>query len=376
MNKYKPSRDLPKLALENRTLQPSVLRTKILEKYNKSITPESISMWFIRNPKVYTDIQKQLIDTEIDSEEVAASIFQNGTFEELMTVKNWIAEMKDRKLSETTWKSSVRTLKRVCKGKFKDFNLVELGLMNFKHPDRLVLKDAQEISRLVRDQGLDPSGVNLALRNFLESKSITVGKKISGSKHSGFGKLAHLFVEKETLNHMLNHISRFMNYEAYVISLFMFKTGTRITATLNAKIENLSMEGDLVQQIVFDKARRSKHPKGKRWVKHIPKDLYYHMKGIIGDRIKGKIFSLSAPEMAQINRAALKRFVPELEPQIRMPNHFWRHMFFQHMLRITDWKYGVVASLGGSTVSSLQESYGMPPKAIVQKWGLEYVPEI
>lgn len=59
-----------------------------------------------------------------------------------------------------------------------------------------------------------------------------------------------------------------------------------------------------------------------------------------------------------------------------MPNHFWRHMFYQHMLRLTDWNYGACAELGGSTVKSLEESYGKPPRVIVKKWGLKYMPMI
>jgi len=46
------------------------------------------------------------------------------------------------------------------------------------------------------------------------------------------------------------------------------------------------------------------------------------------------------------------------------------------MLRATDWNCAVCAELGGSTISSLQESYGKPPEAIVRQWGLKYVPTL
>jgi hypothetical protein len=97
---------------------------------------------------------------------------------------------------------------------------------------------------------------------------------------------------------------------------------------------------------------------------------------LIRNRKSGKIFNISIVELSNLNREALKRFVPELEPKIEMPNHFWRHMFFQHMLRVTDWNYAVCAEWGGSTVASLQESYSRPPEAVVREWGLKYMPTL
>jgi hypothetical protein len=46
------------------------------------------------------------------------------------------------------------------------------------------------------------------------------------------------------------------------------------------------------------------------------------------------------------------------------------------MLRMTEWNYGIVASLGGWTVKALEESYGKPPRAIVREWGLSKIPEL
>lgn len=36
----------------------------------------------------------------------------------------------------------------------------------------------------------------------------------------------------------------------------------------------------------------------------------------------------------------------------------------------------ICAELGGSTVASLQESYGKPPQEIVRQWGLKFMPTL
>jgi hypothetical protein len=127
---------------------------------------------------------------------------------------------------------------------------------------------------------------------------------------------------------------------------------------------------------VYDKARHSLYPEGKEWEKYVPLKLWQNLRKLIGKRKRRKIFNISDDTLSKINRDALKRFVPELEPKIQMPNHFWRHMFFQHLLRITDWNYAICAELGGSTVASLQESYGKPPQEIVRQWGLKFMPTL
>ena len=80
--------------------------------------------------------------------------------------------------------------------------------------------------------------------------------------------------------------------------------------------------------------------------------------------------------MSEINKKMLHKYYPELYeifPDYDDSNHFWRHMFAQHMLRKTGWNYGIVAALGGWDTKSLEESYGKPPQAIVQEWGKELI---
>lgn len=380
MTKYKPSRDIPDFARELKTTSPSRIRDYILMKRNEKVTSESVTMWFKRHPQVEEEINKEFIEGKPSvKDEVSEHIFQNGAFEELESIKNWIAEMEDRDLVAIPYK--VNVIKRVCMGKFKKFglDLVASGEWCLKHPDRLGLDDAISITRILKSKGFETSSIRIPLRSFLLSKGIIVGKKVSGAKSRGYGKFASLFVEMDALNKMLQWIKT-QDYEAYVIDKFMFKTATRITATLKAQIklpngmQNIQEFEDHAEIKVYDKARRSIYPKGKEWTKHIDFKLLEDIKTIIGNRKEGAIFNKTAKEMSKLNREALKRFCPELEPHIPMPNHFWRHMFAQHMLRLTDWNYGVVAELGGWTVKALEESYGKPPEAVVRSWGLKFMP--
>jgi integrase len=374
---YKPSRDLPQFAMECKTLRPSKLAEIVLNRRNEKRTPESITMWFKDHPETYQQLSKEIIEgLPTEKEQVDASIFQSGSFKELPSVKAWLLEMKARDLSEKYIKHQLCNLRLSCMGRFPKhhIDLVQEGKWCLKHPDRLLLQDAMEIIAILKDKGIDTYPYKTALKNFLTSKGVVIGKKIAVGKSKSYGKLARLFVERATLNDMLMWIKE-QNFEVYVADDFMFKTGTRLTATLNALADNINFEQHTIR--VYDKARRSLYPEGKEWEKHISPKLWQNTMTLLGDRRTGKIFqSIKDHDLEKLNRKALKQFIPYLEPKIRMPNHFWRHMCIQHLLRITDWNYAVVAELVGSTVASLQESYGKPPEAIVRQWGLKYLPTL
>lgn len=374
--KYKPKRDLVKFALEAHTVSPTDLAQIVLKKRNKEITPEAVTMWFNRHPEIYEEILKSIHKEELPKLEVSPSIFRNGTFEELPSVKNWIQEMKDRRLRESEIQGRVSCLKRVC----KDYGIPKEEKV-FKHPDRLTLDEARNYIRARMEDGLTMHGVRIALRDFFPSKGITVGKKISGAKQSG--KYSRLYVPVEVVREFLNGIKA-LNYEAYTVCLFILHTGTRITATIEALIEEINDKESYIT--VYDKGRKSKYPKGHPWEKHLSPELREALETVIGDRVEGNIFSISSEEIRNLNKAVLKdllkkyhnerAIIRQIKLALNMPTHWLRHQFFQHCLHETDWEYGVCASLGGSTVSSLEESYGKPPKAIVKKWGKEWLNKI
>lgn len=320
-----------------------------------------------------------MIAEELPKEEVADTIFQNGTFEELTSVKNWINLLKDKDRSEDYIKKLVNTLKRACLGKFDKWNidLVKEGIWCYKHPNRLTVDDARQLERTLKDRNFDTASVRMPLRSFFRSKGDPQAHMIRGGKPKGHGKYADLYVERERLDKMLEWIKG-LNHEAYLTDRFMFLTATRIKATLNAQIVNIKEFEDHAEVKVFDKGVRAIYPEGHPWIKYLKAEYYYkELKPFISES-KGTIFQISSQEMCNINQTAIKQFCPELiEKYGRLDwNHFWRHMFAQHMLRLTHWNYGVVAFLGGWTVQALQESYGKPTEEQIKEWGLKEMPKL
>jgi len=369
--KYKPSRDLPEFARQLKTLSPSKLAEMVLNKRNEERTPESITMWFREHPEIYEQLKRELKEgLPSETEKVDLSIYQNGQFSELPSVKNWMLELSARELTDEYVRQKINILKNVCLGKVYGFDLVQEGKWCLKHPDRLSLRDVMELIALLKERKKDTYQIKRDMKDFLQSKDVVVGKKFVVGKPKGYGKYAKLFVEGETCEKMLEWINQ-QNHEAYLVDKVMWKTGTRITATLTAQIDEL--RGNILT--VYDKGRLSKYPRGHPWDKRLGTILLAEVKAFIGDRKNGKIFSISDTEMAKLNRMAIEKFAPEVFEQYPdlMVNHFWRHMFAQHMLRKTDWNYAVVASLGGWTPQALEESYGKPPEKLVAEWGEKYV---
>lgn len=345
------------------------LREVILKERNKAVRPESVTMWFKRHSDIHEELKKDVIIEELPKEEVSETIFENGTFEELPSVKEWLIQLDARELSKYYIRQKITLLKRVCRGTMFGFDLVAENLWCLKHPDRLTLKEAMEFISIIKKKGKDTCRLKRDLKDFMESKGIAVGKRIAVGKPKGYGKYAKVFVVQGTLRNMLDWI-RSQNFEAYVMDSFMYKTGTRIKATLKALIENLAEVEDKGIITVYDKGRRSKYPNGHQWDKRLDSQLLWELKELIGERKHGKIFSIDYAEILKINREALEKFCPEILEQYPAlyVNHFWRHMFFQHMLRKCKWNYTIAGALGGAVPQSVEESYGKPPEQTINEW--------
>jgi integrase len=375
--KYKPERDLPDYAREAKTLSPSKLAEIVLNRRNREITAESITMWFKRHPEVYDQLNKELVDG-LPTEKQAAdeTIFQNGNFQEIPSIKSWILEMNAREVGQESIQQRVNTLKSVCMGRFRihGIDLVAEGKWCLKHPDRFTLNEAIELVTLLKAHNVDTVQYKGACKDFLISKGVVVGKKIAVGRSKGYGKYAQLYVEMSKLKQILGYV-RSKSFKSYACDLFMFKTGTRISATLNALIENKIAGSSEWQIRVFDKGRKSKWPDGHPWDKMVDSELNTELDAVIGDRKVGRIFEgIDNLELGALNKEAITKFAPETVERYPdlSPNHFWRHMFAQHMLRQTEWNYGVVASLGGWTPQALEESYGKPPAETVKEWAYKF----
>jgi len=184
------------------------------------------------------------------------------------------------------------------------------------------------------------------------------------------------------------HDFRDMYYKAYIACKFMYQTGTRCSATLNALLDNITVHdveqngvSKIVNVIVYDKGSLSVHgEKGHRWPKTITKDLYDAI--CLGvyypNRKTGEIFTIRECELRDISREAIEIFAPDIlnkYPDLKVI-HFWRHMMVQHWLEATHYNYGIVAPIGGWTVKALEESYGQIPEAERRALGAQYLPKV
>lgn len=365
--RYIPRRDLLRFARKYKTLSPTRLRQVILEERNKAVKTNSISKWFQRHPILKQLIKEEIIEKQKPMEEVQESIFQNGTFEELDSIKKWIRDLKLRKAKDGTVKNFLCCLKQVCKGEIARDQKIEDWVL--KHPDRLTLEDAKEYLFHRENSQYKTRQHRLVLRNFIQSKGDARARIEISAKMDEYGKLSDLYVPKEKLCQILEYIRSSLNYEAYLICKFMFTTGTRIGATLNIKVSDINFEEHTIT--VYDKAMNGR---GKRkWIKLIRKDLWDELNL---ENKEGKIFSLTEKKLNALERSAYKRIIPELNKKIPMPSHFWRHMFAQYMLRASNWNYGLVASLGGWSMEALRRYYGKPPQEVIKKFGWKHLPQI
>ena len=381
MTKYDPKRDLPDFAREFKTMSPTALMNHVLARRNEEITPQSVTMWFTRHPDVEEQLRKELVEgLPTEQQSVDQSVFQNGSFQECASIKNWIQEMNARELDPTTIQCAVGTLRLICQGRFpkKNLDFVASGKLCLKHPDRIHMSDALEIITLLREAGVDTYQYKKALKDFLTSKGEVVGKKFTVGRPKGFGKYATLRASEIQIQAIIKEVGE-KNKKAAICDEFMLKTATRKSASLKAKIEDLREVGDHAVIRVFDKGRRSKYALGKPWDKKVDAELLNHMKAIIEERMNGPIFDgLDDEKLSKLNHDAIVKHCPEIFARYPTfpPNHFFRHCFAQIMLERTNWNYAIVGALGGWTPKALEESYGQPPDEVVEEWARTFSLEI
>jgi len=371
--KYKPSRDIPQAVRELKDLSPSKIVLWVLNKRNEERTPESVTMWFKQHPEIYDELSKEIVQgLPTEKQATDATMFQNGNFEELASVKEWILFMgtrrrKGKSLHPNYVKEQVRSLRWCC----ERFH---------KHPDRLSFHDAQEIFQALEHDpdhshweggakvvGMDTNGIRRGLKDFLKSKGSSDFGKIGVGKPSGFGHYKTLHVEKSTVHEILGWIKT-QNFMFYVADKLMFHNGIRLNAMLTARIENFKQGASWSEITVLEKFREE-----KTFI--LTPEVGQLICQVIGERKEGLIFQgLEKQALNRVNREALRKFVPELEPKIEMPSHCFRHFCAQTLLRATGWNSDAVASIMQCTKQSLEESYGGAPQGKQREWCELYLP--
>ena len=357
MTRYKPSVDLPDFAREARSLSPSVLAQMVLDKRNEKISADAVGVWFKRNPDVYESLKVEIIDKlPTAAAPVDDKTFLNGFFDELRTVKEWVVFMKTRRrrnkaLKPEYIKKEVGLLRQMC----KRFN---------KHPDRLTTRDAQEMFIAlesdesfshweggVKVAGQDSCVFRRALKDFLKSKGAKDWQLIGVGKPSGYGQYKTVDADPEVIKQMIAWVTE-QNPTIGAIDSVMYHRGIRVHAVLTAEIGKFQRKEKWDYITVLEKFRET--PTFK-----LLKSVGDLIQKQIGDRKEGPIFlGVTEHDVADLNREALKRFLPLLEPKIEMPNHFFRHVHAQYIRKLTKGNTALCSGMMKCSKQSFDESYG------------------
>lgn len=369
--KYIPRRDIPDFARELRSVSPSKIADRILARRNVERTSQSVTMWFKEHSEIHVQLFKEFSEgLPAERQTIDRSIFEKGSFEELSSVKTWIQDLMLRNAKQSTIKAWVNSLKRVCQGEVRDGILIRDW--SLKHPDRLTLQDAKDFLYEVKKRNLRMREWALVLRNFLMSGRDIIVKStdISGRLEDDAGQYADLFASKEKIYEIFDYLND-RNHMAYLISKFSYKTASRLTASLEARWAFVNHEERTIT--IFEKSIKGKAK--RKCTKLLSEDLYVELMEL--EPKEGRIFKgLKPQELNKLLREAYRIVIPEVADRIPKPFHFWRHMFAQHMLRASNWNYGLVASLGHWSLEALRRYYGLPPKEVLRKFGLATLPRI
>lgn len=352
---------IPRLARKYRTLSPTKLVERILADYNTQLTPQAITMFFTRHPDIEATLQKELVNEGKAEIEVSEALFQNETFRELNSVRKWLIEMTPR-LSPDKLDTYIGVLKNVCMGVYYLYAEVDgkekrtrhlIENWSFKHPDRLTLEQAKEYIAELHKKGRTTNTCRIALRSFFLSRDEKEIKStdISGDKGK-LGKWSRVFVQRELLYDILNYVKE-KDFGCYVVDHFNLKTATRVKASLTeVKKGNVHFDGGFHTISIVDKGL---HRKGRQtWEKFIPENLYAELFQLFQVNGEEAFKNVKYENLSELNKEAYRIFLkdnPEaLDLALHEPNHFWRHMFAQHMLRATKWNYDLVAELGAGAI--------------------------
>jgi len=141
---------------------------------------------------------------------------------------------------------------------------------------------------------------------------------------------------------------------------FMFYTATRITASLNARIEDIVMRGEIWFIKIVDKGRNG----GITWYKILLGELKDEIEKILELREyppSGFLFEGLRENMVRIVfREAYEKIGIKVGGENGIDvTHIWRHTFAQDMLEATNYNYEIVASIGGwKSTQTLKKHYG------------------
>lgn len=326
------------------------------------------TVWKVRKNDV-SDIEVEEILSELANLELKPYQMNYKGFLNIPIVRKFYELNIRNDISEKVIRRRIGTLLNICKclkvhpRKLKPEDCASL-LMNVKN---MPLKD--------RPKGISWSTGRGVIRSFFELVYGISGQKltamgINGKLTNGSGSKArhrltriqrHDFIKalKEILEREFDDKIKIASY--LILPKFMFYTATRITASLNARIEDIIMKGDIWFIKVVDKGRNG----GIIWYKIIIGELKneiekfmelrnYPTIGYLFDEIRDQ------NKLREIFREAYEKIGIEVcGENVIDVTHIWRHTFAQEMLEATNYNYEIVASIGGwKSTQTLKKHYG------------------
>lgn len=327
-------------------------------------------------------IFKELVDYELKPNEMVWEVFK-----ELLEIKEYEMLLIRRQVSPEYKDSLLRGiyhLAKYFKKRPKSFNAEFIDKLG-------------ETLALIRDKKIIINGLRTEeqFRKTVRSWYIYHGisgefltaKDIGGELGKSYGKRATDKITMEQRIRVMDCLKTVLINEGLEKEIpkwnslvyFLFYTGTRITATLGALIENIRWSSEDLENVqtigtinVIDKGR---HRKGRiEWKKliagalkmRILENLRSRTPTLDGGMIQnGLLFDgLTIDKVRIIFRKAYAM----ANIKVHQPAHIWRHTASQELLDATDWNYEIVASiLGWKDTKTLKECYGRMGESIRER---------
>ncbi|MEM2971908.1 MAG: tyrosine-type recombinase/integrase [Candidatus Bathyarchaeia archaeon] len=314
--------------------------------------------------RILKTIPQEEIDAvfkELAEEQLKPYEMELETFEQLPEMQEYIKTLRTLKLEKAYFRGLIRGIWYLCKHlklRPKALTIEKLPML------RDLLLQVEEGKLYI---GMKEISLTHAIRSwYLYQVGISKEKlnKYIASVPPNVGKYAREKIPIELREAFIIELQKYLaekgmlkEYPIYLSLVYwLFYTGTRIKASLDVNIEDLSLIEDYGIAKVIDKGR---HKLGReKWDKIIIGDLRkaieYNLQSR-GNPKQGKLFPLSKDTV----RTTFNEIYKRLGVKYRSPNHIWRHTFAQELLDATGWNYDLVASiLGWKDTRTLKACYG------------------
>jgi len=199
----------------------------------------------------------------------------------------------------------------------------------------------------INSETLNSKGIDGCLDYELGSKAYD---RLTRKERHAFIKALKEIIENDKHEKPFIHVWLSLPY-------FLYYTATRITATLNAYIENIEKHQNKWIITVIDKGR---HKKGrKKWRKLIIGELKEKLQKNLESRnnlTEGKLFPFS---YIKVRKIFIKAYEKANIPIPKQVCHIWRHTSAQDFLDATNWNYELCSqTLGWEDTRTLKKCYG------------------